>query len=303
MKAATMSDENPSPARAPRRWWLWAAAAAGLAALVIGGLAAVGVFSRQAVPGSAFTGVARNADWEPVIREFDGMPMALVPAGCFMMGSEDGDEDELPVHEQCFDEPFWIGVTEVTYAQVGDTELLEGHVQDGEIILDNLNVPRDSIDWFGAADYCARQGARLPTEAEWAYAARGPDGLIFPWGNEFNPDHVAIRPGGVTTYYHRVEVGTYPEDTSWVGAVDMAGNVWEWTSSLYAPYPYDASDGREVDGTVDADSPRVRRGGSFFRPGEVYFRLANRYQPPPDRYHNDGGFRCARDVAPADLAP
>ncbi|MEM6283770.1 MAG: SUMF1/EgtB/PvdO family nonheme iron enzyme, partial [Chloroflexota bacterium] len=197
----------------------------------------------------ARTPVTRNADWTPIERDFDGVTMVLVPAGCFMMGSNE-QGDEQPVHEQCFDEPFWIDKYEVTNAQIGSTGCSDWSSEPDQ--------PRNCIDWFGAQAHCESWGAHLPTEREWEYAARGPDSWVYPWGNAFVADNAVYssNSGGRTA-----PVGSRPGGVSWVGAYDMSGNVWEWVSSLYRDYEYDASDGRE-DMTNRTDR-RVLRGGSW----------------------------------------
>jgi formylglycine-generating enzyme required for sulfatase activity len=131
----------------------------------------------------AEAGVISNGEWEPYIQEFDGVKMALVQAGCFMMGSEDGESTEKPVHEVCFDEPFWIDVYEVTnelYGSAASGNNTWGNYCGSRSRFDDQ--PRICINWSETAAYCESHGARLPTEAEWEYAARGPDSLRYPWG-------------------------------------------------------------------------------------------------------------------------
>ena len=226
----------------------------------------------------AENGVSSNDEWTPYTEEFNGVEMALVPAGCYMMGSENGYENETPVHEQCFDKPFWIDVYEVTNAQYGS----------GSVFGDNR--PHVQVSWFDAVAHCESRGTRLPTEAEWEYAARGPDNLTYPWGDEFVADYVVYgdNSGGQTG-----NVGSRPGGASWVGALDMSGNVWDWVSSIDGGYPYRASDGREADGNTDSSSSRVLRGGSW---GDNAFNLraANRYWYDSDFADGVTGFRCAR---------
>lgn len=260
-----------------------------------------------------------NADWQPYItvQSFDGVAMVLVPAGCFTMGSTDEQiEDailfdrprewfdaEQPAHEICFDTPFWIDLTEVTNAQFGSSGRWEGD-----------QLPREMVSWDEAGAHCESRGARLPTEAEWEYAARGPDGLVYPWGDAFDGSRLnfcdanCVYPWGVDDstegpswkdtsvddgYARTAPVGSYPEGASWVGALDMSGNVWERTSSLYWwDYPYDADDGRE---NPDGADFRVVRGGSWVEAADL-LRSAYRSNRFSTSIYNDVGFRCARAV-------
>ncbi len=232
--------------------------------------------------------VERNSDWTPVVAEFEGVEMVLVPPGCFLLGSdsEEADDDEQPVNEQCFDAPFWIDRTEVANAAFGSEGLFDG----GE-------RPRDSVRLAEVVSFCAERGSRLPTEAEWEYAARGPSNREYPWGNEFNADLVVFAG---SSRQQSAAVGSRPDGASWVGALDMVGNLWEWTSTIYAPneypYPYQADDGRED--SADLTSPRVIRGGSWSN-GDVWMRASVRKGKHPSAdWYGYVGFRCARDGSP-----
>jgi formylglycine-generating enzyme required for sulfatase activity len=222
-----------------------------------------------------FAPVTRNADWEPVIQDFNGVEMALVPAGCFMMGNEQ------PVHEVCFEEPFWIDVYEVTNGQFGSAASDCTHWSSSD------NQPRICVDWRDATAHCESRGARLPTEAEWEYAARGPDGLVYPWGNEFIADNVVY---GDNSGGHTASVGSRPGDVSWVGAYDMSGNAWEWVADWYGTYPSEA----QVNPTGPGSGQyRVLRGGSWGDHSSYSLRGANRLRHPPVDPAPDHGFRCA----------
>lgn len=201
--------------------------------------------------------VTNNTDWTPIEQDFDGVLMMLVPAGCFMMGNDDGAEHEQPSHEQCFDAPFWIDKYEVTQAQFASWEGVKA--RDNAFIGDDRPVER--ITWAEMRDYCQLRGARLPTEAEWEYAARGVDSWLYPWGVEWNADKAVW---GANSNEQTADVGSRPNGASWVGALDMIGNVWEWTSSLYGDYPYDMTDGREQNTDGETDVYRVFRGGAWY---------------------------------------
>jgi formylglycine-generating enzyme required for sulfatase activity len=225
------------------------------------------------------TVVSQNADWTPTTQTFEGVEMAFVPAGCFMMGSDQGRRDERPAHEICFESPYWIGKTEVTNAQYGSEGIFPGD-----------DVPRSNLTWFEARDFCASKGMRLPTEAEWEYAARGPDNLIYPWGSELVGDNLIFDQNSNGQTY---PVNERPQGASWVGALDMSGNVFEWVSSLYTRYPYDASDGRE--NLDDTSTDRVFRSGIN---SYIDFGVSThiRFHMEPDGRDWFLGFRCAKST-------
>ncbi|MCU0479789.1 MAG: bifunctional serine/threonine-protein kinase/formylglycine-generating enzyme family protein [Anaerolineae bacterium] len=243
--------------------------------------------------------VTSNSQWRPVIRNIDGVNMALVPIGCFNMGSNtsqldysvsalgadrDAMSDEQPVHEICFDEPFWIDVTEVTNEQFSDQRGYAG--RDSEWTDDNL--PRINITWYEARDYCNLRGGRLANEAEWEYAARGPNSYLFPWGDTFEENRIAYRENSVA---QTKPVNSYPLGVSWVGAVDMSGGVWEWINTIYMPYPYSASDGRENSNTT---ADRGMRGGDWSSRSH-FARATNRNWYAQNGEFNNVGLRCVRD--------
>jgi formylglycine-generating enzyme required for sulfatase activity len=234
--------------------------------------------------------IAELVVWKPVIQEFGDAEMVQVPPGCFWMGSI-LSVYEQPTREICFSEPLWIDKFEVTNAQFRHiTGQSPPSRQTGE------DHPVDSITWFEARDFCELRGTRLPTEAEWEYTARGPNSLVYPWGNEFVSDNVVYYDNSPDT---SADVGSRPGGASWVGAYDMAGNVMEWVSTIYDnekvenefPYPYNPKDGRE--NPDRADVSRVLRGGSF---GVTYLglRAALRNWGNPHFEDYDVGFRCAR---------
>jgi len=228
-------------------------------------------------------------------RPADGMAMVYVPAGEFEMGSTE-DSNEQPVHTVALD-GFWIDRTEVTNGQyqrcveAGDCDPpAESDSSTRDAYYSNSaydDYPVIYVSWHQAADYCAWAGGRLPTEAEWEYAAQGPDGLIYPWGDG-SPDDTLLNYGenvGDTT-----EVGSYPNGASWCGALDMAGNVWEWVADWYGDYP----SGRQVNPAGPSSGEfRVLRGGSWSS-GAYYARSASRGRNLPDLRGNYYGFRCAR---------
>lgn len=165
-------------------------------------------------------------------------------------------------------------------------------VEDGRFVAASgyENHPVAETSWRGARDFAEWRGVRLPTEVEWEAAARGLDGRTYPWGEESVTQERAVINTG-----EPVPVGSVPDGATSEGVLDMAGNLAEWTSSLYRPYPYDPEDGRE-----DPDDPgeRVTRGGDAYFSDDDDFRGAARtgFSRVPGRGHRHIGFRCARSA-------
>jgi formylglycine-generating enzyme required for sulfatase activity len=219
--------------------------------------------------------------------------MVPVPAGEFLMGSEDGDNDEKPVHRVYLD-AFYIDKYEVTVAEYGRC------VQGGRCSTPGTGVgcnwgqggredhPINCVDWNQAETYCEWAGKRLPPEAEWERAARGTDGRKYPWGDQWDSSkaNAESRIGRTTS------VGSYSSGVSPYGVHDMAGNVWEWVQDWYDRNYYQRGFSRNPKGP-DSGSLRVLRGGSWGSfPGNA--RTSARGRSVPGTRYYDGGFRCAR---------
>ena len=223
-----------------------------------------------------------------------------VPAGAFTIGADTSS----PI-EACADElpgcmlrlpAYLIARTAVTNEQYAEFVAASGHRPPAhwEGVAPPAALaqhPVTYVGWHDARAFCAWAGVRLPSEAEWEKAARGDDGRPFPWGIA-SPDpslaHFAELPGVTGTQ----PAGSCPAGASPYGAVDMAGNVWEWVASRYRAYPYQPDDGRE---DPHALGRRVLRGGSFRSTHERYLRCAFRSMSYPTRRRDHIGFRVASD--------
>jgi formylglycine-generating enzyme required for sulfatase activity len=198
----------------------------------------------------------------PLIKnEKDGSVLALVPAGEFIMG-------EKQKQHRIFLPDFYMGFYCVTNAQFDRFVAETGYQAQGNwkqyATADKDDHPVVAVTWFDAVAYCDWAGLRLPTEAEWEKAARGTDDRLYPWGNDtWDANHSNNRGG----YKNTCPVDAYPESCSVYRMYQMSGNVWEWCSSLYKPYPYKADDGREKRRGKNVEgNARVLRGGSWAPP-------------------------------------
>jgi formylglycine-generating enzyme required for sulfatase activity/energy-coupling factor transporter ATP-binding protein EcfA2 len=243
---------------------------------------------------------------------YQELGLVKVPEGEFMMGSDDGFDDEKPQHVLYLPD-FYIGRHTVTVTEFREYIKASGNQPGVADCLDGpLNHPVVWISWHEALAYARWYGYTLPSEAEWEKAARGTDGRRYPWGNEWRQGHANTaeywsdghtRKSIIHRFLRRrgpeqgtTEIGRFsPLGDSPYGCTDMAGNVWEWTRSIWGKdwrepesvYPYQAHDGREDE---SSDLLRVLRGGAFCG-SHRYARCSCRYGYEPDGRDLDVGFR------------
>lgn len=253
------------------------------------------------------------------ISEADGMEQIYIPAGEFIMGTDDPNAKqtveggraypELPAHTVTLD-GYWIDKYEISTSQYAlcveagacdppyrsDSETRPAYYGNPEY----ADYPVIWVSWYMSTEYCEWAGRRLPTEAEWEKASRGTDGRMYPWGNDpidgtranfcdANCPRTIANYNYDDGYADTAPVGSYPLGASPYGVLDMSGNVWEWTSTIIEPYPYDATDGRE---DPDRYAERVWRGGPWSN-GTWWQRSSIRYRSIPFYWYVNLGFRCA----------
>lgn len=248
--------------------------------------------------------------------------MAWIPPGEFIMGTDEVDEehealqlgfprpwfeDERPLRKASLD-GFYIDLYEVTRQEYEEFASATGRPlpdrwTDLRDAPEQRNHPVTDVDWYDADDFCRWAGKRLPTEEEWEKAARGPDGLKYPWGNRFDLRRAQLSPGA-DILLETAPVGSYPAGVSPYGVYDMIGNVWEWTGSWYLPYPQSPFRSKDF-----GMKYRAVRGlsyhslghypdGAYERVVEIYARAGARAYDPPTERLEDLGFRCAKSGEP-----
>lgn len=230
--------------------------------------------------------VVERAQVVPVPQAPEGM--ALIPGGTFMMGSDDGDQDEQPAHEVVIS-PFYLDIHEVTIAQY--RRFIEATGRPAPLFwhpdLDRPDDPVVGVSWFDANDYAAWLGKRLPTEAEWEFAARGGSaGARYPWGDSPDRDAANYASFGI------VPVKSFPPNG--FGLHDMAGNVWEWCSDWYDRDFYRRGPMHNPQGPFEG-ALKVLRGGAWYCTEDAV-RSSNRYYAAPQTQDFSMGFRCAQDI-------
>jgi formylglycine-generating enzyme required for sulfatase activity len=233
----------------------------------------------------------------------DGGKLMWVPAGEFQMGACPGDIDYAigrlgqgrpaaesssgPVHRVRISRGFWIGKHEVTNT-LYQAYCKAGNVQSYDPKLQGPEHPARFVNWMDANAYCTHFGLVLPTEAQWEYAARGPENRWFPWGNDWDSTRCAYvnrrGPAGETW-----PVGSFPTGASWCGALDLAGNLDEWCQDWYDRLYYQHSPKDDPTGPTSGED-RVMRGGDA---GDAPWacRGAQRGSLFPEQRRGSVGFR------------
>jgi formylglycine-generating enzyme required for sulfatase activity/ribosomal protein L40E len=215
--------------------------------------------------------------------------MVLVEAGTYIIGRDDGDPYSRPQYTVQLP-AFFIDRTEVTNAEYKRFVEATNHKppdnwKDGTYPPGEDLFPVTGVSWQDAADYAKWAGKRLPTEVEWEAAARGRDGRIYPWGNDWIPDAANIGTNGI------VEVGRFLKGASPAGTLDMIGNVWEWTADEFKLYPGSSARMPELEPGV---TYRVIRGGAY--DGSRMHDATYRGFIDSSKGYPKVGFRCVKDI-------
>ncbi len=257
-------------------------------------LASLGVGCEAPVEEQAAEELPPEPEGPPKPKPGDYLP---VEAGEFTMGSDTrprGFENQPQLHEpehKAETGAYEIGAYETTNAEFARFQIESDYVAEGDwrsyYSIERIEHPVANVTWDDAKAYCEWAGGRLPTEAEWEKAARGPEGFAYPWGNEWANTKSNCNEMG---FRNTVEIGDIETDVSPYGAYDMMGNVQEWTAEKVAPYPNSPArrDQNFRRGFITA------RGGSYaIKGGSIGLWTRSIYLP---KSQTGIGFRCVKDV-------
>jgi gamma-glutamyl hercynylcysteine S-oxide synthase len=214
--------------------------------------------------------------------------MVFVLGGVFRMGLDEGDTYEAPAHEVTI-ASFFMDRTEVSNAQYAEFLKATNHAappdwKSGKYPVGTADFPVVNVSWQDANDYAAWAGKRLPSEAEWEFAARAKDSRAYPWGSNWDATKANTSESKVN---HPVEVTSYADAANPLGLLNLTGNVWEWTAGDVTSYK---------DSSVTLAPGKVIRGGAFYAPKE---RATTTFRgfAPPDKQAAGIGFRCVKNAA------
>ncbi len=215
----------------------------------------------------------------------ENMPLksALIPSGKYLMGTKDGNKEERPIRNVWVD-AFYIDKFEVSKQEFN----LFRQITISNIQSECKNCPATLVSWYEAESYCRFKGGRLPTEAEWEKAARGPQ----KWNFSFGPN-IQLSKGHFEKTFN---TGPVPVDTfspNEYGLHHMSGNVWEWVSDWFGAY---AEKDKKNPKGPNSGTQKVIRGGGWYNPG-YYTHVGRRFKLAPQIKLNAVGFRCAYDVS------
>ena len=230
--------------------------------------------------------------------------MVYIPGGEFKMGrDEGGEENERPAHTVRIN-PIYLDRNEVTNEEYRIFIEATGHAapptwQNGRYPEGRDKNPVNDVTWEDASIYAKWASKRLPTEEEWKYAARGPEGKLYPWGNVWKVGAANVL--AIAGEKRQImPVGQFPEGASPFGVLDLSGNLWEWTSNDYKEYP----GGVKVSIPGEYSSLKVIRGGSFESNGKIATATLRSGWPATrsnwpggaEPIYSGTGFRCAQDL-------
>lgn len=232
-----------------------------------------------------------------IINPIDSAEMILIPAGTFIMGSNQA-EREKPHHEVMLDS-YYVYKHPVTVAQYQKFCRERGRDMPAAPYFNPHWVHGDHpvvlITWQDATSYCVWAETALPSEAQWEKAARGTDGRIFPWGNDWDIQKVCSEVKAPNRVKGTDSIGSYPLGVSPYGIHDMAGNVAEWCRDWYDETFYQSAEARMKNPVnLKVSDFRTLRGGSYYQANSDYFRCANRGMSDPDNTFASAGLRCVR---------